>query len=145
MRRLAVVLFTMMVLIPNLALADGMMLPDRDTYQSLREKGLIKEPEQKAVIYFNNGVEQLIISPSYEGQVEKFVWIVPVPAKPDIEITEAAIFDELMDFTGPHMMSIPAPAATKNDSRSEIKVLERKTVGAYDVSVLSADDSDTLM
>ena len=39
----------------------------------------IREPEQKAFIVFDEGVENLVLSVTYEGAVDDFVWLVPVP------------------------------------------------------------------
>lgn len=116
------------------AAADGLMLPDLETWKQLHEKGLWNEPEQKALVFFDNGTEQLLISPRYEGPADKFAWVIPVPSRPKVEIADEAIFHELMGASS-SLMAVPP----------QVNLLERKTVGDYDVSVLSSNDSDALM
>ncbi|MGQ9546102.1 MAG: DUF2330 domain-containing protein [Dehalococcoidia bacterium] len=77
-------------------LADGVFFPDsvyRDLYESA----------QKAVILYGNSTgnctEYLILSVSFEGDAEDFAWVIPVPNKPEIAVTDAKLFRELSDFT----------------------------------------------
>lgn len=111
------------------ALADGLFLQE-DIAKAL------SEPEQKALIYFDDHMEHLIISPSYQGHAENFAWIVPVPTKPEVGLFPYDIFEELLRATGP--MAPPDP-------NKSVEVWERKTIGSYEVSVLSATDSTGLM
>jgi hypothetical protein len=41
----------------------------------------IHEPEQKALIVFDEGVEDLVLSVKFEGAPEEFGWIVPLPRR----------------------------------------------------------------
>jgi hypothetical protein len=125
------------------ALADGMFVPTQRNWKQYRERALINEPEQKAVIFFSRGKEQLIISPSYEGSASSFAWVVPVPARPKVEILKGAIFHELAELTMPVEDLALGGRAMK--AAANVTVLERKTVGAYDVSVLAATDGKALM
>ncbi|MFC1572633.1 hypothetical protein ACFL6M_03435 [Candidatus Eisenbacteria bacterium] len=59
------------------ARADGMFV------SRLRHAD-IREPEQKALIYYHDGVEDLVLSVRYEGAPEDFGWIVPLPAVPEL-------------------------------------------------------------
>jgi hypothetical protein len=106
---------------------------------------MINEPEQKAVVLFRKGTEDLIISPSYQGPTSDFAWVVPVPARPKVEILKGAIFHELAALTMPAPPKGPYSADGHVSRNSGVKVLERKTVGAYDVSVLSATDGKALV
>ncbi len=42
----------------------------------------ISEPGQKAVIFFNKGVEEMVLSVRYEGAAGEFAWLVPTPEPP---------------------------------------------------------------
>jgi len=128
--------------------ADGCMMVSEAAWKTGRERALINEPEQKAVVYFSKGREDLIISPSYEGPSGSFAWVVPVPARPKVEIVKGAIFHELAALTQPP----PSDAFSNRRNKgvmaaapAPVTVLERKTVGAYDVSVLSATDGQALV
>jgi hypothetical protein len=128
------------------ALGDGGYFVDEATWNKHREQAYINEPQQKAVVFFSKGRQELIISPGYEGPSSSFAWVVPVPSRPKVEIVKGAIFHELMKLTA------PKPRVYKGGTRmgtelapGAVTVIERKTVGAYDVSVLSATDGDALM
>ena len=85
-------------LAPRLALTDGCYMPREDTWRKQREKSLILEPDQKALIYYSRGREQLVISPNYAGDATDFAWVVPVPSVPKVEILKGAPFHELAHF-----------------------------------------------
>ena len=132
---------------PVMARADGCFMPTDAAWRRQRERSLVLEPNQKALIFFANGKEQLIISPNYSGDASDFAWVVPVPSRPKVEILPGAPFHELARLVEPAPPSFagrPAPAA-KSAARSGVTVIERKTVGDYDVSVLSATDGGALM
>jgi len=137
----------MLVLLAGIALADGAFFMTEEQWKQNRERSLINEPEQKAVVYFSKGTEQLVISPSYEGPINSFAWVVPVPAKSKVDILTGSIFHELAKLTMPkpneHM--IAKSAAPTGAAPQSVTVIERKTVGAYDVSVLSATDGKALL
>ncbi len=128
--------------------ADGCMFPRMEDWKRLRERALINEVDQKAVILFRDGRQDLIISPSYQGPAAGFAWVVPVPARPQVAIVKGALFHELAELVMPRP---PAPgaadaaAAAPAARKSAVQVLERKTVGAYDVSVLAASDGQALV
>lgn len=126
------------IVLVSIANADGIMLPDKRAWLKMQEKALINEHEQKAVIYFNRGEETLIISPRYEGSAENFAWVVPVPSRPNVEIGDLAIFRELDRL-------LFGLSANKKSVESSVEVLEEKTVGDYDVSVLKSEDGSDLM
>src|SRR5438105_3111049 len=94
------------VLAPVAARTDGCFMPTEETWRRQRERSLITEPDQKALIYFSRGSEQLVISPSYAGEATDFAWVVPVPSRPKVEILRGAPFHELARLVE------PAPPAT---------------------------------
>jgi len=126
----------------GLALGDGMFAPRRNL-QAL-EKTYISEPDQKAAILFSKGTEDLIISPSYEGEVSSFAWVIPVPSIPKVSILKGALFHELMSLTPEYRASYAAPGGPKTASLGRVQVLERKVVGSYDVSVLKSNEAGAL-
>jgi hypothetical protein len=124
-------------------LADGVLFPDsmyRDLYESA----------QKAVILYGNNTEHLILSVSFEGDAEDFAWVIPVPAKPEIGVTDPDLFWELSDFTA---TEIPKGGggfgclggATEGDTEEEgVDVIEEQVVGPYATAILSATNATAL-
>ncbi|HLJ57400.1 MAG TPA: DUF2330 domain-containing protein, partial [Chthonomonadaceae bacterium] len=135
-------------LLPAPARTDGCFMPSDAAWRERRERSLILEPNQKALVYFDRGSEQLIISPNYAGQATDFAWVVPTPARPSVEILKGAPFHELarlVEPEPPRMAKGLAGRAAAAPAPAGVTVLERKTVGDYDVSVLSATDSGALL
>ena len=131
----AALLVLALALVPQGAYPDGLMLPRQTSWEQQRERALINEPAQKAVVFFRGGREQLIISPSYQGPAGDFAWVVPVPSRPQVKILHGALFHELARIVEPApppatgvMMRSKASAAAP--PRPRVVVLERKTVGA---------------
>jgi len=124
------------------ALADGAFLAPNP------ERTDIREPEQKAVIYWHDGTEDLILNASYEGAPADFAWVVPVPAKPQVEEFDGAIFHELARLTAPPPMlegrQDKAKSMAAAPTAPAVEVVERKEVGPYDVAVLTATGAGAL-
>ena len=146
--RPAVLLILYVLLAVGIVRPDGIMLPDLSAWRAQRERALINEPEQKAAIFYEKGREQLIISPSYAGPSSNFAWVIPVPARPQVKILRGELFHELARIVEPAPPRSPstksAGRASDSASGGGVTLLERKTVGAYDVSVLSATDGNAL-
>ena len=45
----------------------------------------INEPTQKAIIVHDAGREDLLLQVKYEGPLEEFGWLIPVPSLPKVE------------------------------------------------------------
>ncbi len=149
MKRALLAVVTLCSILSSLAAAraDGCYIPLGRDWAAQRERAYINEPEQKAVIFFHQGTEDLIISPSFAGSSSQFAWVVPVPARPEVKTVEGALFHELarLAFPNPPVTASPMAERSVTSASAKVTVLERKEVGAYDVSVLSASDSDALM
>jgi len=147
MRTYAVVIVLLMLLLgTGAAYADGCYFMRETDWRKLREKAFITEPEQKALILFNNGQEDLIISPSYQGAAADFAWVIPVPARPKVATLEGALFHEMAALQPLGRYKKAAAPASKSVGKSDdVKVIERKTVGDYDVSVLEANNGHALL
>jgi hypothetical protein len=125
-------------------LADGCLFPDsvyRDLYESA----------QKAVILYGNNTEHLILSVSFEGDAEDFAWVIPLPAKPEISVTDAELFWELSDFTA---IEVPGGKGgfgclggfegTTPGDQEGVDVIEEQVVGPYATAILSATNATAL-
>ncbi|HWI57447.1 MAG TPA: DUF2330 domain-containing protein, partial [Bacillota bacterium] len=111
----------------------------------------INEPAQKAIVFYDSGREDLLLQVKYEGALEEFGWLIPTPTLPQVEQGRMEPFYELSQLTQRHFGTagvktrggdVAALSATKGEER--VKVIEVKTVGAYEVSVLSAQDAGSL-
>jgi hypothetical protein len=120
------------------ALADGGFFVDieKDIY----------EPSQKAVIFYAEGREDMVLSVKYQGNADDFAWVVPVPSQPDVEVADPQLFWELAELTRlilPHQSDGFFTGAESPQGHG-VDVLEEKTVGPYDVAVLSAENPSAL-
>ena len=79
------------------ALADGFVAAQMELD--------IFQPSQKALILYEDNREDLILSVKYEGNANEFAWVIPVPAYPDIDISDPDLFWELADLTSARLPS----------------------------------------
>jgi hypothetical protein len=137
-----VVILFLLVTTATPVLADGGFFPDsmyRDLYESA----------QKAVILYGNSTEHLILSVTFEGDAENFAWVIPVPNKPEIAVTDAELFWELSDFT-----AIESPSwnwitfwgcgGAAPGGQEGVDVIEEQVVGPYATAILSATNATAL-
>ena len=107
----------------------------------------INEPTQKAIIVYDAGREDLLLQVKYEGSLDEFGWLIPVPSLPTVEKGSMEPFYELSQLTqeqfGGVMLS-RSQSFFAGLGKAAVKVVEIKTVGAYEVAVLSAQDADSL-
>jgi len=123
-------------------LADGGFFVEAeylDVYQSA----------QRAVILYGNSTEHLILSVSFEGDAEDFAWVIPVPEKPEIAVSDPELFWELSDFT---TIEFPggggwgcASAVGPPGDQDGVDVIEEQVVGPYATAVLSATNATALV
>jgi hypothetical protein len=124
-------------------LADGCFFPDsmyRDLYESA----------QKSVILYGNNTEHLILSASFQGDAEDFAWVIPVPAKPEISVTDAELFWELADFTATEAPGGKggfgcAFGGMSPGDQGGVDVIEEQVVGPYATAILSATNATALV
>ena len=121
---------------------DGMMIAP------VASPADISEPEQKAVVWYHDGVEDLILSVSYGGAPKEFCWVVPVPSQPEVDKVGGALFHELSELTDVRVAMAGGEGmagAMMEGTDEEVVVLERKVVGVYDVAVLAASGEGALV
>jgi hypothetical protein len=108
----------------------------------------INEPAQKAIIVHDAGREDLLLQVKYEGPPEDFGWLIPVPTLPTVEKGSMKPFYELSQLTqrewGGFDRAGTLSASSQGSREETVKVIEVKTVGAYEVAVLSARDAGSL-
>ena len=133
--------------------ADGMLVAPKFVWDKHKD---INEPTQKAIMVYDNGREDLILQVKYEGPVDEFGWLIPVPNLPTVQKGSMKCFYELSQYTQRHFEWGHQRSRTKSDAMTlgmdsagakpepPVKVIETKTVGAYETAVLSTKDSGAL-
>lgn len=127
-------------------LADGCFVVPKFVWDKHRD---INEPTQKAIIVHDAGREELILQVKYDGPLEEFGWLIPVPDLPTVKKGSMECFYELSKFTQKNLEPRwhADTLSVKRGGEAEeppVKVIEVKTVGAYDIAVLSTKDSAAL-
>lgn len=109
----------------------------------------VRQVQQKAVIWWDGKTETLIESVTYSGNPREFAWIIPVPNKPVVEEAPDELFSALETLTNPEYVATPeygmGGGMMVNDAlKSGVRVVETKKIDIYDVTVLTAQDSNEL-
>jgi Uncharacterized protein conserved in bacteria (DUF2330) len=89
--------------LPVTALADGAVV----TYRPLA--GVEQQVEvgaQRAVVWATDSALELWIEPIHEWTSEEGVWIVPLPALPEVLVGDPAIFNDLDALTAPSFLDV---------------------------------------
>jgi HEAT repeat protein len=101
----------------------------------------INEPTQKSIILHDNGREDLVLQVKYEGPASEFGWLVPVPGRPEVRQGSMDCFYELSRLTQERLYYKYAHGGNASEA---VKVIEVKTVGAYEVAILAAGNAASL-
>jgi len=152
MRKLTLVLLVLIIAVllsPTNASADGGFVVPKFVWDKHKD---INEPMQKAILVYDAGREDLILQVKYEGPVEEFGWLIPVPNLPTVQQGSMKCFYELSRYTQEHFEPRRPRGRTNGGTLSAagmaepepVKVIEVKTVGAYEVAVLSTKDAGAL-
>jgi len=133
----------MVLLVVPQGLADGGFFPP------VYYKEDLFEPSQKAVLIHDGVTEQLILQVSYKGNMTDFAWIVPTPGYPEVNKSSSLLFEELHFLTEPDYVQAPdlrwGYALSGLKESNGVLVHEQMQVGIFEVTILSADDSDALI
>lgn len=138
-RILILLIFTSLIA-PTFVFADGMIVPVPDRY--------IWETEQKAIIFYEDNKESLILSVTFQGDAENFAWIVPTPSRPQVNKSSDELFTSLEELTMP-IVDYPRPLIMDNGLNSkafnqQVHIIETKQIEYYEITVLEASDSSAL-
>ena len=140
----AFVVIAALLFAPLPLLADGLFV----SKWKWNKESDINEPNQKAIILYDAGREDMLLQVKFEGRVSEFGWLIPVPTLPKIEKGSMEPFYELSPATqerfgtskGLSMLGALDAAAV----RPAVEVIEIRTVGAYEVAILSASETGSL-
>jgi tetratricopeptide (TPR) repeat protein len=133
--------------------ADGMFVAPKFVWDKHKD---INEPTQKAIMVYDAGREDLILQVEYEGPVDEFGWLIPVPNLPTVQEGSMKCFYELSQYTQRHFEWRHQRSRTRSSAMTlgmdsaeaepepPVKVIETKIVGAYKIAVLSTKDAGAL-
>lgn len=101
-------------------------------------KGSLEETSQQAIIFYENGREELILKVDYKAKGDKLptslAWVVPTPTTPDhYAVTSAKVFEELFRMTE-ELERGKGPS----EGHSGIELLAKVTVGEYEIQPIKA-------
>ncbi|MFA5135153.1 MAG: DUF2330 domain-containing protein [Patescibacteria group bacterium] len=131
--------FGVCFLLPQLVLADGMVVPPVDYW--------VQETDQEAVILYDQGIETLIISITFEGNAKDFGWVVPAPAQPTVEKGSDELFTNLEELTRQRYSyeeNVFGLGTADSVKQPGVTIIETKKIDYYDVTVLSSTDEGSL-
>ncbi len=138
-RRFALVVAISLVVIPTAVLADGLIVPPYD--YNMYETG------QEAVIFYENGVETLVISIGFEGDAEDFGWLVPVPSQPEVAKSSEELFTSLEELTSDYYYDLNDSAGRLEKTEVDyqgVSVIETQKIDYYEVTTLQAGSATAL-
>jgi len=152
MKKLITILLVSLLVVflaPTKLLADGCFVAPKFVWDKHKD---INEPTQKAILVYDAGREDLILQVKYEGPVDEFGWLIPVPNLPKVQKGSMKCFYELSRYTQEHFepryhagtRSASLGSEGDGEKSKPVKVIEVKTVGAYEVAVLSTKDAGAL-
>lgn len=128
-------------LLPFFALADGGFFPPPDYY--------MYGTDQRAVIFYEEGKETLILSNTFRGDAKDFGWVVPTPSQPEVSRSSDELFTALDDLTQVEVDYQPQPlgldeAYRAGQQKDNVYIVETKKIEYYDIVVLTSEDSEAL-
>ncbi len=85
----------------NPALADGKVFPPH------AEAVDVRIPDQRALLWWTNGVERLVIETRFTGKGTNFAWVVPLPSAPRVEPATPGLFPTLLYLFRPQVIHAP--------------------------------------
>jgi len=91
-------------------------------------------PGARAFVSRNGIKEDLILQVGFAGNAADFCWVVPVPSRPTVKVTDPQVFDELAMIVNPRIIPPPnAPQST--DSKGQLPFVK-----VHDIRVFSPSE-----
>ena len=104
--------------------------------------------QERALIRWDGGREDIVMALGVEGESSEAAWILPVPARATVKLADARLFDTLQALTKPlvrvEKLWLNRGAPATSTGAAPVTVLERQTLGPFDVSTLDARDAQAL-
>lgn len=141
MKKIFFIITALVLVIPSLVLADGMIMPPPDYY--------MYESDQKAVIFYENDLETLILSITFRGNANDFAWLVPTPARPKVSKASDELFTSLDELTQlRYDLERPAQLGVgfiDTAVPKKVYIIETKKIDYYNITVLAATNASELV
>ncbi len=115
---------------------------------------------QKTYVFYQNGIESIVIRPGFSGKVEDFGMLIPFPNPPALRKLPDTIFPQLAAAVDPpevveylwvyeksmRLGGMPSPDAVAEPELSvaSVRVLREEAVGMYEIAVLEAGSAAAL-
>ena len=90
-------------------------------------------------------METLVIQPAFSGNATEFGMVLPLPNRPEINEAPEDIFDVLKIHEDRFRPVIVFAPADSSGSGKKVTVIEQKTVGDFDTTLLTAESADDLV
>jgi hypothetical protein len=138
----AIITFLAAILSVNIVFADGGYFPHPDYW--------VTPGQQRAVIFYEDNTETMILTSSFRGNAKDLVWIIPTPTKPEVTKADEKVFTNIAKLTrvqyrGGLSYGMVKSAALAEDVAPGVIVLESKQVDYYDVNILLATNTQDLV
>lgn len=132
-------------LLPAVVQADGFVIAPPEY--------IIEETGQQAVLVYDEATERetMMVSMTYQGTADKFVWLIPTPSKPDIERGSKNLITAIEEKINPRNYKSGGSFLLGDDLTSSampettVTVVESKQVDYYDATVLEATSAEDLV
>lgn len=105
--------------------------------------------EELVLIRWDGQTEDIVMTLGVLGSSSEAAVVFPVPARAEVQLADAEIFDALQELTKPivekQIALFPMVGGTDGaPGGAAVTLLERQTLGPFDVSTLAATDADAL-
>ena len=112
-------------------------------------EGQASVSEEHVLIRWDGQTEDIVMTLGVLGSSKEAAVIFPVPAQATVKLGDARLFDELRELTKPRIETVyalfPMEFAGGVGARpGAVTLIERQTLGPFDVSTLAASDVDAL-
>ncbi len=120
--------------------ADGLFISDEHKHLYL--------PDQKAIIAWDSGIEQMILSSKVRAdEISNMVWVVPIQSssKPEVSASDFSIFRDFVSyFSEKDSLNYSYFGRESKDILQGIDVVEEKKIDIYEIAILRTTSFDDL-
>jgi Uncharacterized protein conserved in bacteria (DUF2330) len=103
--------------------------------------------QEHVLIRWDGHTEDIILTLGVLGSSPEAALVIPVPAQATVKLADDELFQTLRDLTKPHItyQFLPFPFGYGGAAPpSSVTLLQRQTLGSFDVSTLAATDANAL-